>query len=106
MLDAEKINYWKLGGTHKEINNIVELFTNCKKMCVLIINSTKHCAGLNLQSATDLIFAHKIIDVNVETQVIGRGQRIGRTSSLRVHYIMYQNEYDWMVRNATIREIA
>ena len=106
MLDAEKINYWKLGGTHKEINSIVELFTNCKKMCVLIINSTKHCAGLNLQSATDLIFAHKIIDVNVETQVIGRGQRIGRTSSLRVHYIMYQNEYDWMVRNATIREIA
>ena len=37
LLDAEKINYWKLGGTHKEINSIVELFTNCKKIYVLVI---------------------------------------------------------------------
>ena len=104
-LNTEKIKYWRLGGTHNEINNTVELFTKCETTCALIINSTKHCAGLNLQTATDLIFAHKIIDLNVETQVIGRGQRLGRTSCLRVHYMMYQNEYDWMVTRNTIREI-
>lgn len=101
----EKISYWHLGGTHREITSTVSLFTECKKTCVLIVNSTKHCAGLNLQTATDLIFVHKIIDPNVETQVIGRGQRLGRTSRLRVHFMMYQNEFDWMMRCNTIREI-
>jgi SNF2 family DNA or RNA helicase len=104
-LTEEKIDYWQLSGTHREITATVALFTDCKKTCVLIVNSTKHCAGLNLQTATDLIFAHKIIDPNVETQVIGRGQRLGRTSRIRVHFMMYQNEFDWMVRNNTIREI-
>ena len=92
-------------GTHKEITATVKLFTNCTKTCSLIINSTTHCAGLNLQTATDLIFAHKIIDTNVETQVIGRGQRIGRTSPLNVHYMLYDNEYSTMLLNGTIREI-
>jgi hypothetical protein len=104
-LNKEAINFWQLGGTYKEISNTVDKFTNCKKTCVLIINSIKHCSGLNLQSATDLIFAHKIIDKNIETQVIGRGQRLGRTSVLNVHFLMYNNEYEWMVRNNTIRMI-
>lgn len=104
-LIEEKIDYWQLGGSHREITDTVTKFTECKKTCVLIVNSTKHCAGLNLQTATDLIFAHKIVDPNVETQVIGRGQRLGRTSQLRVHFMMYQNEFDWMVRSNTIREI-
>jgi SNF2 family DNA or RNA helicase len=104
-LDEHKIEYWQLKGTHKTITEIVEKFTKCDKKCVLIINSTKHCAGLNLQTATDLVFAHKLVDPNVETQVIGRGQRLGRTSQLRVHFIFYQNEYDYMLRNNSIREI-
>ena len=104
-LEEEKISYWQLGGTHNEITDTVAKFTNCNKRCVLIINSTKHCAGLNLQTATDLIFMHKIIDCNIETQVIGRGQRLGRTSRLRVHFMFYKNEFDWMNRNNDIREI-
>jgi hypothetical protein len=104
-LTSEKINFWQLSGSHKEIANTVEKFTNCNKTCVLIINSMKHCSGLNLQTATDLIFAHKIIDSNIETQVIGRGQRLGRTTTLNVHFLMYANEYEFMVRNNTIREI-
>jgi len=104
-LDEKKIDYWHLGGTHNEITNTVNMFTECEKTCVLIINSTKHCAGLNLQTATDLIFAHKIIDSNIETQVIGRGQRLGRTSGLKVHFIMYQNEFDWMINQKTICEL-
>jgi SNF2 family DNA or RNA helicase len=105
-LTDEKIKFWKLGGSHSEINNIVEKFTNCNTTCVMIINSMKHCSGLNLQTATDLIFTHKIIDQSIETQVIGRGQRLGRTSTLKVHYLMYKNEYDWMIKNNTIRTIV
>jgi SNF2 family DNA or RNA helicase len=104
-LKSAKIDYWKLSGSHSEINKTVELFTNCNNTCVLIINSTKHCAGLNLQTATDLIFAHKIIDPNVETQVIGRGQRLGRTSCLKIHYILYDNEYKSMKLSGLVREI-
>jgi hypothetical protein len=105
-LTDEKVNFWQLGGSHKEIAETVEQFTNCNKTCVLIINSMKHCSGLNLQTATDLIFAHKILDPNVETQVIGRGQRLGRTTTLKVHFMMYKNEYEYMIRNNTIRDIS
>jgi SNF2 family DNA or RNA helicase len=105
-LTDEKVNFWQLGGSHKEIAATVEQFTNCDKTCVLIINSMKHCSGLNLQTATDLIFAHKILDPNVETQVIGRGQRLGRTTTLKVHFMMYKNEYEYMIRNNTIRDLS
>jgi hypothetical protein len=104
-LDDEKIQYWKLGGTSSQITKMVLDFTNYTKKCVLIVNSTKHCAGLNLQIATDIIFAHKLLDQGMETQVIGRGQRLGRKSQLRVHYMFYQNEYDYMRRNNAIRQI-
>jgi hypothetical protein len=104
-MTEEKINFWQLGGSHKEIDETVSKFTKCTETCVMIINSMKHCSGLNLQTATDLIFAHKIIDPEIETQVIGRGQRLGRTTTLNVHFIFYQNEFDFMVRNNTIREI-
>jgi hypothetical protein len=105
MLDKNKVHYWKLGGTHREITTTVDEFTAHNTTCAMIINSTKHCAGLNLQTATDLIFAHKIIDRSVETQVIGRGQRLGRANQLKVHFMFYENEYEWMARENAIREI-
>ncbi len=105
MLEENKIHYWKLGGTHNEIATTVDKFTAYTGTCVMIINSMKHCSGLNLQSATDLVFAHKMIDRNVETQVIGRGQRLGRTNQLKVHFMFYQNEYEWMERQGAIHEI-
>jgi hypothetical protein len=99
------IAFWKLGGSHREISETVKKFTNSTVSCVLIINSMKHCSGLNLQTATDLIFAHKIIDKSVETQVSGRAQRLGRTSNLKIHFMFYQNEFDWMVHDNSIRVI-
>lgn len=106
VLDKNNIIYDKLGGTHKEISQTVNKFTKCEKSCVLIVNSIKHCSGLNLQSATDLIFAHKILDKAIETQVIGRGQRLGRTSQLRVHYMLYENEKKIMMSRNNMRELA
>jgi hypothetical protein len=32
------------------------------------------------------------MDRCLESQIIGRAQRIGRTNQLKIHYIMYRNE--------------
>lgn len=95
-MEDEEIKYWMLGGTHHEINTKVKAFQEYPHSAALLINSTNHCAGLNLQFATDLVFMHKIIDSNIESQVVGRGQRLGRTSTLNVHYVLYDNEYSGM----------
>lgn len=91
-LTAAKIIFWELFGGYRELTHIANSFTACNQPCALVINSTLRCSGLNLQTATDLIFMHKIIDPNMETQVIGRGHRIGRTSSLNVWYNLYEDE--------------
>jgi hypothetical protein len=38
------------------------------------------------------VFFHKMIDKNIEAQVAGRAQRIGRICNLHMHYLMYNNE--------------
>jgi SNF2 family DNA or RNA helicase len=63
-LNKNKIKYWKLQGTPAEIDNIAREFTQCETKCAMVVNSTQHCSGLNLQTATDLIFAHVIMDAN------------------------------------------
>jgi SNF2 family DNA or RNA helicase len=89
-LTEQGIDYLRLGGTFREMNDTVNKFKNYGK--VLLINSQQHCAGLNIQFGTDLVFFHKIIDENIEGQVAGRCQRIGRTHNLHIHYLLYRNE--------------
>jgi SNF2 family DNA or RNA helicase len=91
-LNAQSIKYLKLQGTAKQIDGIVKAFHASDVPIVLLINSIKHCNGLNLQCCTDIIFTHKILDKSIESQVCGRGQRIGRLSRLNIHYIVYNNE--------------
>lgn len=102
-LAKREIKFVRLAGGHSEITRISSAFRKSKENCVMIINSTKHCSGLNLQSATDLIFAHKIIDKNVESQVAGRIQRMGRLTQAKIHFFLYKNEFESMVRNDQIR---
>lgn len=92
VLNALQIPYWDLKGSTDRIKNIVNEFNESKTSCVLGINSEKYCAGLNLQNTTDIIFMN-VFNENIETQIIGRGQRIGRNSTLKVHYLLYKNEY-------------
>ena len=104
-LEEEKIYYWKLQGGCNEINRISKEFTNYEGTCALVINSTKHCSGLNLQTATDLIFSHVMYNKSVESQVVGRGHRLGRTSPLNIWYLLYENEYDTIKNTNHIREL-
>lgn len=104
-LKSKKIKYWRLMGKANSIDQMVEEFRQCQEPCVLVINSIKYCAGLNLQCSTDLVFTHQIINFGTETQVMGRSQRLGRDSNLKVHYLLYKNEFDNMVRENRIRLI-
>jgi hypothetical protein len=105
-LNKKNIKYWKLHGSAGEISSISETFNKCKEPCILIINSTKHCSGLNLQTATDLIFVHSIRDADIESQVAGRGHRLGRTNPLNIWYLNYDNEYFILKRRHNIRELS
>jgi hypothetical protein len=80
-----------LGGSSDNISHTLSKFENTDNS-VLLINSRKHCAGMNLHFCTDLIYFHKINDPNIEGQVAGRIQRIGRVYNARLHFILYENE--------------
>jgi hypothetical protein len=102
-LGEQDVPYWRLGGGPRELARIADEYSACESNCVLLINSSKHSAGLNLQTSTDLVFFHYMIDPNVTTQVVGRGQRIGRTSNLNVWFMCYDNEYDQLKTNHDAR---
>ena len=85
------VEYIKLEGGPKQLHAAVEQFRTsaCK---VLLVNSSQHCAGINLQFATDMVFFHKILDPNIESQVGGRLIRIGRKYNAVIWYLCYDNE--------------
>ncbi len=91
-LKENKVNYLRLYGKYSEIAEQVAAFKAAEASTVLLVNSITYCSGLNLQFATDIVFYHKISNDQTESQAMGRGQRVGRTNSLRVHYILYSDE--------------
>ena len=93
------IKYWTLKGTAQHISATANEFNKCQTTCVLIINSTNHCSGLNLQTATDLIFSHAIQDKNILSQACGRIQRIGRTCTAKIWFMIFENEMRWLNEN-------
>jgi glutamate racemase len=80
----------KLVGNCNVINSTIEKF-KAGIIRVLILNAQNYGSGLNLQMATDIIIYHEMIK-ELETQVIGRSQRMGRTQPLNVYYLLYDNE--------------
>ena len=51
---------------------------------VIFLNSRNNGAGINLQECTDIILFHAM-NHSIETQILGRANRIGRKSELYVH---------------------
>ena len=96
-MKENKIGYKRLRGTASQINSVATEFQDSYDgVNVLLINGEKYASGLNLQSATDLVFMHKIMDRNIESQIIGRIQRLGRVYKAHVHYILYNDEIRYM----------
>lgn len=80
----------RLRGNATQVDDILTKF-NAGEIHVLFINSRQYGAGLNIPFATHLILFHKMSQ-DTETQVIGRAQRLGRTSALNIVYLRDNNE--------------
>lgn len=89
-LIENKIIFNRLIGSSNIINNTIKQFEQ-GKIQVLLLNASNYGSGLNLQMATDIIIYHEL-DNELETQVIGRAQRLGRMIPLNVYYLLYDNE--------------
>lgn len=89
-LSKHNIEHLVLQGNKTQKNNIIESFKN--NIDILLITATNDCAGLHLPFVSHIIFYHKIIDHNIESQIAARGQRLGRTANLEIIYLLYQYE--------------
>ena len=89
-LNDEGITNNRLVGSSVVINSVIKRFTN-GDIRVLMLNALNYGSGLNLQMATDIIIYHQL-DMELETQVIGRAQRMGRSNSLNVYYLFNEGE--------------
>ena len=101
-LKSDNINYRILNGTPSQIDKIIKEYN--ETIDVLIIVGPTYCAGLNLQFTTDIIFFHNILTKQVETQIIGRAARYGRKNTLTVHFLLYNSEFDILLRNYPVKK--
>ena len=67
------------------------MYKETDELNCLLLNSTNTGAGLNLENTTDLVLYHNMSS-ELSIQVIGRAQRPGRTTSLNVYRLVYDNE--------------
>lgn len=84
------IPYHILKGQATTVSKYIDDFKN-KKVRVLMLNAQYFGAGMNLQMTTDLIIYHRFTK-EMEEQIIGRAQRLGRTTPLNVYYLIHDNE--------------
>jgi hypothetical protein len=84
------ISYSTILGSMAHINNVINDFSS-NKIDVVMMNAKHYGSGLNLQMATDIVLYHEM-PKELEIQVIGRAQRLGRKESLVVHYLLHENE--------------
>mgnify|MGYP003683490745 FL=1 len=89
-LNEHNISFSQLKGSTGRICNIVDKFKNCE-FEVLLLNAKNCGAGLNLQFTDNIIIYHRM-SIDLENQVIGRAQRLGRSNALNITYVCYENE--------------
>lgn len=84
------IKYAHLKGNGNVIKCMIDKYKNAD-VDVLLVNTRHYGSGLNLENTTDIVMCHKF-DSEIEKQVIGRAQRLGRTVPLNIWYFLYDNE--------------
>ena len=91
LLNSYNIKYKELDdGNIYSISNSINEY-NYGNINVLLMNSNLFGCGLNLQCTTDIVFLHKT-ESELEKQIIGRAQRLGRKDKLNIWHLMHQNE--------------
>jgi len=59
-------------------------------MRVILLNTRFAGSGIEITCATDVILVHSMGDDS--TQAVGRANRVGRTTPLHVHKLLYPHE--------------
>lgn len=90
VLVDNKIKYGILQGSGTKVKKTLEDFQK-GKINVIMLNAKNFGAGMNLQCATDIVMYHRFTE-EMEEQIIGRGQRLGREGTLNVYYLIHDNE--------------
>jgi non-specific serine/threonine protein kinase len=88
-LDKANIDFAELKGTTSTMSSVLSKFKSGELNVILL--STKYAgSGIDISYATDIIIYHKMGEDKI--QAVGRGQRVGRTSPLSVHNLLYEHE--------------
>jgi superfamily II DNA or RNA helicase len=90
VLTKHGITHSLLTGQASHVAKTLKEFSD-GKINVLMLNARFFGAGMNLQMATDIIMYHRF-DKDLEEQVIGRAQRLGRKHRLNIFYLLHDNE--------------
>jgi Helicase conserved C-terminal domain len=91
-MEKKSIEIIRLQGKPYEINEAIMRYKTHTDNVILLANSQRNCAGLNLQCTTDLIFFHKNSRVEVESQIVGRVCRRGQLFNVNIYFLLYHNE--------------
>ena len=83
-----EVGYLATCGNKKEMDKLVLAYKR-GYMTVLVSNPSMYGCGMNFENTTDLILMHS---VDKTEQVIGRCQRFGRITPLKIWRIQYENE--------------
>ncbi len=90
-LTEHNITFAEVKGTSDAKQKYIRLFKE-GKIKVLFLNSRNDGSGIDLPETTDVILYHKMSSENIETQVLGRALRLGRSAPLKVHRLLYPEE--------------
>lgn len=90
ILDENALIHSKIFGTSTHINSTIQKYRDGKIQC-LLLNARYFGSGINLENTTDIIIYHHM-NSDLKKQVIGRAQRPGRVSQLRIYELCYDNE--------------
>lgn len=91
LCDSLNIKYVQLdGGNIRSIENAVRAY-KMEDTQILFCDSTLFGCGMNFENTTHVIFTHTP-NPEMQSQIIGRAQRIGRESILQVYQLHYPNE--------------
>lgn len=90
-LSRARIDHIRLAGNHKAMNVSIAAFRGSKRPReVMLITGNRDCAGIHLPETTMEIFMHRIASPDIGAQLVGRGQRAGRRTSMEVFTLCYE----------------
>jgi len=84
------VTFATLNGSNARINKLLREF-NDGKYQTLFLNARNMGAGLNIETATHVVLFHKMAQ-ELESQIIGRANRLGRSTPITVVHLLHENE--------------